>query len=205
MIRYERQTADDQRWGQGTGWLIQPDVLVTAGHCVYDHSNGLGRAVEIKVWLGYNGKDSIGSKDVQFRQGKSIATTKEWVASDLDRARDVGFVQVSQPFEKVVPFDYKPLQQVADSIMIGVVGYPADKTAANEKGAQMYEEYKRTNYDLRYTDFNMLEYEVSTYKGIHAASYDPDALVLTLCRTIRITRYHAGQQHICRCSCLWTG
>ena len=41
----------------GTGWLIAPDLLVTAGHCAYDQVNG--QVQEIKAYVGYKGKESV--------------------------------------------------------------------------------------------------------------------------------------------------
>lgn len=164
QIRYENQTADDVRFAQGTGWLIQPDLLVTAGHCAYDHSYNFGKASEVKAWIGYNGKDSIGTANVQFRSGKRIATTKEWVASDVNRAYDVSFVQLDKPFDGVKPIRWQPTPTTS-KLTIGVVGYPADMKYNNEKGAQMYEMYKDTTYDLRSSTLNMLEYTISSYAG----------------------------------------
>ena len=43
----------------GSGWLIRPDLLVTAGHVVYDRNSNLGPATQIKCYIGYNGVDSV--------------------------------------------------------------------------------------------------------------------------------------------------
>lgn len=37
------------RWFIGTGWLIRPDIFVTAGHLCYDWSHKQGRATEVKA------------------------------------------------------------------------------------------------------------------------------------------------------------
>lgn len=164
QIRYENQTADDIRYAQGTGWLIKPDLLVTAGHCAYDHTYQFGKASQVKAYLGYNGKASLTSPTVQFRSGKRIATTKEWVTSDVNRAYDVSFIQLDKPFDGIVPILYQPTPATG-KLTIGVVGYPADMTLNDEHGAQMYEMYKETNFDLRSSTLNMLEYTISSYAG----------------------------------------
>lgn len=46
-------------WMMGTGWLIRNDLLVTAGHVVYDKAYGYGAASQIKCYIGYNGEDSV--------------------------------------------------------------------------------------------------------------------------------------------------
>lgn len=35
-MKYEHQAPDDERVAMGTGWLIRPDLMATAGHNVYD-------------------------------------------------------------------------------------------------------------------------------------------------------------------------
>lgn len=164
-MKYENQAADDDRYAMGTGWLIAPDLLVTAGHCAYDHQYGFGRAVEVKAYIGYHGKESINKPGVQFRHGVTIATTKAWIDGDLNRANDVSFIRVASPFQDVVPVKWEgTLTQ--GHLTLGVVGYPADHKDANgEKGAEMYEMWADTKFDLKSTASNMLEYHISTYAG----------------------------------------
>ncbi len=51
----------------GTGWLINNDTIVTAGHCVYDWSHQLGQLTHVKAYIGYHGKESIKDpRSVQF-------------------------------------------------------------------------------------------------------------------------------------------
>lgn len=49
FIRFENQDKKDGRWFSATGWTIRDNIVVTAAHCIYNQSLGLGRAVEIKV------------------------------------------------------------------------------------------------------------------------------------------------------------
>ena len=49
----------DEAWMMGTGWLIRPDLLVTAGHVVYDKGYSFGVATQIKCYIGYNGAGSV--------------------------------------------------------------------------------------------------------------------------------------------------
>ena len=90
----------------GTGWLVRPDVLVTAGHCSYDWSHNLGRATEVKAYIGYNGKDSTKNPNVQFRTGKRIVTTEGWLKTRGMKSFDVGFIQVNKPFTGITPIQF---------------------------------------------------------------------------------------------------
>ena len=125
----------------GTGWLVKPDVLVTAGHCTYDWSHALGRATEVKAYIGYNGKASVSSKggNVQFRTGKRIVTPEGWLKERGAKNFDVGFIQVNEPFTGITTIKYKNTPAEGEETL-GVVEYPGDlKDKNREKGACMYE------------------------------------------------------------------
>ena len=150
----------------GTGWLIQPDVFVTAGHCSYDWAHKLGRATLVKAYIGYSGKGSVQSKDVQFRTVKRIVTTEGWVKTKGQKSFDVSFMQVDRPFTDVNPTRYEQTPATGD-LVIGVVGYPGDlkDPTTGEGGAHMYEMFLRTQYNLAEQADTMLEYQIDTFGG----------------------------------------
>ena len=164
----------------GTGWLIQPDLLVTAGHNVYswskDGSNDKpkgeqkprGRAVDIKCYIGYCGRDSVGKDGVQERQAKKVLTTAEWLASSRNSPWDVAFIQVGKPFTgELNLFSYLSTPE-RNRTTIGVVGYPGDKFDAHgEYGAVMWEQFAEVDYDIKHPQNKqtMLEYTISTWGG----------------------------------------
>ncbi|KAG6356217.1 hypothetical protein INS49_015604 [Diaporthe citri] len=174
QMRYDGQGKDSTGWYMGTGWLISPDIMVTAGHNVYNWaSDGLGKATIIKCHIGYKGKESIGSPGVQTRHAKRCVTSAEWLASKDNRHRDFAFIQVDKPFTgnlrlfsygKTPPHGYE---------MLGVVGYPGDQSIKDsygraERGAEMYKEFDKVQYDLTTSKANplgMLTYRISTYGG----------------------------------------
>ncbi|TQN65345.1 Glutamyl endopeptidase [Colletotrichum shisoi] len=162
-------------WMMGTGWLIRPNLLVTAGHVVYDWSRGLGEAREIRCYIGYSGAASVGKPHVQTRSATKIVTTAEWLSTKADRtrAKDVAFIQVDRDFEgNLSLFKFSINTPVAGrGSNLGVIGYPGDKslrnedTGENEMGAEMYEAFQDTDYDIAKSQRNMIEYKISTYGG----------------------------------------
>jgi len=97
-MRYKGQSPTQVGWYMGTGWLIRPDLLVTAGHNVFNWASDLGPATTIHCHIGYQGKASIGTGGVQSREARRIVTSAEWIASKDNRNRDFAFIQVDRPF-----------------------------------------------------------------------------------------------------------
>ena len=90
----------------GTGWLISPDIFVTAGHCSYDWSHKMGRATEVKAYIGYKGRQSEQDPNVQFRRVQRIVTTEGWVKTKGQKCFDVSFMQVDKPFSGITPIKF---------------------------------------------------------------------------------------------------
>lgn len=173
QMRYQGQGKDSTGWYMGTGWLIAPDILVTAGHNVYNWAgNGLGRATIIKCHIGYRGKESIGQPGVQTRHAKRCVTSAEWLTSKDNRHRDFAFVQVDKPFTGDLKlFSYGKTPPHGNELL-GVVGYPGDRTikdsfGRSERGAEMYQEFDKVSYHLTTDNIapGMLTYRISTYGG----------------------------------------
>ncbi|KAK8054389.1 hypothetical protein PG996_013690 [Apiospora saccharicola] len=167
FLKYEGQPAS-AKWPIATGWLIRPDLLVTAGHCAFDWGHNLGRLVQVKCYIGYNGHESIhdARAHVQFRSGKRVATTLEWMTAKNNRNFDVSFIQVDRAFEGITPYQFAdtPLSGTAS---IGVVGYPGDlrDERTKEVGAHMYEMFQSNTWNLAESQWRMMEYQIDTYGG----------------------------------------
>ncbi|KAH0536484.1 hypothetical protein FGG08_006637 [Glutinoglossum americanum] len=165
FLRYEKQKTGDP-WAMATGWLIKEDLLVTAGHCAFDWSHKMGRLTHLKAYIGYDGKGSIGDESVQFRKGKRVVTTSEWLTARGDRAHDVAFIQLQKPFVGITPIKFGDTPESGEPVL-GVVGYPGDKRdeETDESGAKMYQMFLKTPYNLQQSREMMLEYEIDTFGG----------------------------------------
>ncbi|KAM0543840.1 hypothetical protein ACHAPJ_012077 [Fusarium lateritium] len=159
-------------WMMGTGWLIRPDLLVTAGHVVYDWGRHYGAATQIRCYIGYNGRASVKTAQVQARYGVNVITTTEWIEAANNRTRDVAFVQLDRAFTgNLRTFNFVNTPTSGHKTLLGVVGYPGDKslrdteTGDEEIGAQMYEEYAKNDYDIEASSRHMVEYSISTFGG----------------------------------------
>ncbi|KAI1114166.1 extracellular metalloprotease [Nemania sp. NC0429] len=175
FLLYEGQVgenvSDDQAsWAMATGWLVSQDVVVTAGHCSYDYSRGLGRLVKVKAFIGYSGRESVSNGKVKARWGSAIATTDGWINTVGGKETgDVSFIKLSKAFDasevsKVYTWTETPISR--DAAELGVVGYPGDIiNDKGERGAVMHEMFKKTDFNLDKSQFHMLQYMIDTFGG----------------------------------------
>ena len=73
----------------GTGWLIEDDLVVTAGHVAYDWQNILGGLISATIYLGYSSEKSVGNPGVEKRMGIRVVCLSAWITSGGDCRRDV--------------------------------------------------------------------------------------------------------------------
>lgn len=135
------QGNEDDEWAIGTGWLIAPNMIVTAGHCAFDWAYNLGHAKSIKAYIGYSGQTSVGNPGVEFRWGKHVAVPAEWLKNPTENY-DMALIRVESDFKDVTPMNFRntPVRTVqGKQATLGVVGYPADRT----EGEYMYEHFRK--------------------------------------------------------------
>ena len=89
----ENQADTDIAELHGTGWLMAKDLVVTAGHVIYDSKDKWGGLTSIKVYVGYSGNDH---SNLESRYGKFVAVPLEWI-KDSSAQYDVGFVSFLSP------------------------------------------------------------------------------------------------------------
>jgi hypothetical protein len=76
-----------------TGWLISENMIVTAGHGVYDWTDVGGFVESVKVYFGYAGPDSVKESGCTSRHGVSAAAPAEYLKAS-SFVHDVGFVSL---------------------------------------------------------------------------------------------------------------
>lgn len=115
---------DNSRW-IGTGFLISPRTVITAGHCVYMHDHG-GWAKSIEVIPGLNDAAR------PFKSGVSsnLRSVKGWTQSK-NRNYDYGAIILPQSYRPgattgVFGFGVKSDAYLRNSVL-NLSGYPGDK------------------------------------------------------------------------------
>jgi V8-like Glu-specific endopeptidase len=110
--------------GTGTGFLVGPKLVLTAGHCVFGRDDLGGWAMSIVVAAGRSGvTNPFGS--VSAVRADAL---DGWV-DDEDPDFDIGCIQLAEPLGKAVGwFDVAALaNDELQSRRVNVAGYPSDK------------------------------------------------------------------------------
>jgi V8-like Glu-specific endopeptidase len=136
------QTADDSRgWdavgklmlrGQGfcTGALIEPQLVLTAAHCLYDKETGVQmRPEEIEFYAGWRN-----GRAVAYRNVSRAVTHPDYRYGSTDKlgrvTADLALLELSQPIRlpSLVPFQTGATPEEGDAV--GVVSYAQDRAEA---------------------------------------------------------------------------
>jgi len=145
-------TAQDGQYG-GTGWIVGPRTVITAGHCVF-MQNFHDWVKQIDVYPGRNGPDTpYAFTSNQFR---SVAAWTE----QGDPKSDYGAIILSSPIPNLKQFGTFFFQSLDDGTLaaktVTVAGYPGDK----DRGTL----WKDSRQLLNVTAQNLI-YDISTYGG----------------------------------------
>jgi V8-like Glu-specific endopeptidase len=136
----------------GTGWLIGPRCVMTAGHCVYSRANG-GWARRIEVVPGMDGA----SRPFGSAVGTAFRSVTGWTTS-ADPNFDYGCIILPTPLGNTV--GYFGFANLNDASLNGLLannsGYPADKPS----GTQWYNAGRVSSITSR-----KIYYMLDTYGG----------------------------------------
>jgi V8-like Glu-specific endopeptidase len=115
----------------GTGWLISPRTVITAGHCVYMHDEG-GWAKSIEVIPGLNDA----SRPYSAGSSSYLKSVTGWTQSK-NRENDYGAIILPNSFRPGDVTGYFGYSVKDDSYLLSSVlnlsGYPGDKANGNQQ------------------------------------------------------------------------
>ena len=153
--------ADGSNW-IGTGWFINPRVLITAGHCVFIKNSGLpgrdGWVARMRVIPGRNGT----GKPFGEAPATEFHSVRGWTESG-DEEYDYGAIILDEPLGQQT--GWLGFGRYADSDLTSVVanisGYPGDKPP----GTQWYAARRLDSVSSR-----KVRYDIDTAGGQSGAA-----------------------------------
>lgn len=173
MICALRMTGRNGSGAIGTGWLVGPRTVITAGHCVYSTQFFGGWASSIEVIPGCNGMETPFGSVTSSR----FSSVDLWVEKE-EPDFDIGCIHLDQPIGDEVGW-FAVGSSPADELpgfMVNISGYPADRGGGNEQ-------YFHANRILRVSERRIF-YDVDTFGGqsgapvwIHKAEDAPPLVV----------------------------
>ncbi len=147
-------TAQDATQWIGTGWLVSPRLVLTAGHCVYFHSNG-GWPSQIEVTPGRRG-DSRPFGSAVCTDYRSV---QGWT-QDQNRDYDYGAIllpEANRFGDQLGWFGYTTRSDDdLKAATLNLAGYPGDKPA----GTQWYH-----SREVQAVDDHVITYQIDTAGG----------------------------------------
>ena len=134
----------------GSGWLVDPETVITAGHNLFMRKQG-GWAKSIEVLPGRSG-----SHKPHSIMAKSAMSVEGWTEDGIE-ANDYGAIRLEEPVsDQLGSFGFKvENQSELLSFNCHVVGFPSDKRG------EMWGHVRR----LKSVADDILTYEIDTYGG----------------------------------------
>jgi len=148
--------ADSSSW-TGTGWLVSPRTVITAGHCVYRHANG-GQVTQVEVIPGRDGPEP------PYRYNSCISKEFAWAEmwkKEAQHAHDYGAIFLPNDCrfgDKLGYFGYADLTtEQLGQIEVCLSGYPSDKKLESTQWYHVRRLNKVTETSLRH--------KIDTFEG----------------------------------------
>ncbi|KAI1175722.1 trypsin-like cysteine/serine peptidase domain-containing protein [Nemania sp. FL0916] len=161
----------DGRTVKGSGVLIDPLIIASAGHLFRDDDCNAEEVV-IYVGLGDN-------RCVESRHGTHVVVHHKWYSGGI-RANDLAFVRIDKPFETATHLTYMQTPSTGP-LLVGVYGFPYD-LPFSQPGCWPCYSMSLVCYDSS-SSIDMLEHEGDTTDGNSGGPLlNPDGVVIALHR-----------------------
>lgn len=135
---YGENYVDQSAVATCTGFLVAPNLLITAGHCMTE----INSCTSLNKWVfdyqeGVFNPDKISSEDV-YSCKKILG-----IQLDSDSKLDYAVIQLDRNVKGRVPLSYRKKGKINDYSSVYVIGHPSGLTAKFSDDAKVYENDNR--------------------------------------------------------------
>ena len=126
-----------------SGFLVGPDLLVTAGHCMRggpDSETNVNMNCKTNLWVFDYRQDLIGDNpDEVFVNSKSVYKCAKVISQVLDQStkNDFALIKLERVVEDREPLKFRTEGKIEDATEIVVIGHPSGLPTIISDGAQV--------------------------------------------------------------------
>ncbi len=157
-----RDGSQSGKFAVGTGCLLGPNLVLTAGHNLYNNDVLRGSVKEVRVYAGRNGRDSYIASEVISDPGRLWVPEGWW--KYRDRAQDWGLILLQNDLRQRAG-SLGAQAWEADRLYntsFTVLGYPASGSSAFPPFSQVYEIGKIVSVNM---SAGTLQHTIDTTRG----------------------------------------
>jgi hypothetical protein len=138
-----------------SGFLVAPNLLVTAGHCMQQSWKGVYPDCGRYQWAFDYKADHYGQTDFKVKK-ENVYSCKRVVAQKLDKVTnlDYAIIELDRPVYDRKPLKFRNSGKIADDQELFVIGYPSGLPAKISANAKV-----RTNHNSYYFSTNLDSFE----------------------------------------------
>jgi V8-like Glu-specific endopeptidase/tetratricopeptide (TPR) repeat protein len=146
----------------GSGTMVGPYHVLTAGHNLYSHSKGEGWATKVTFIPAQNGNIAPWGES----EGIALLSIRGWVNNTdprLSMPYDMGMVILDRNLGETTGWVglLSGSDTLLDSLTVNVTGYPGDKGAPNQWSNQMW----TMGHNVKSLDEEKIYYDIDTFQG----------------------------------------
>ena len=143
--------------GKGTGFLVAPNLVLTAGHCIKSSGAEPPSSITFSAGINYDGT-SFYEEPVAISDAEVIVMPTEW-SDNYDPNYDWALLKLSKPLGNTI--GYLSCESIVDleNTDITIYGYPLDYHT--EEGAQQVTSFGK----IRWNDYYQVAHDADTENG----------------------------------------
>lgn len=137
-----------------SGFLVAPDILVTAGHCYTGGESTPKEACADYSWVFDYEMKSESSDPTKKIAAKNIYKCKEVIASELNSSYDFSIVKLDRPVTGRAPLKFRTTGKISSTASLVVIGHPTGLPTKISDGGKVTRNTETTRFSTNLDTFH---------------------------------------------------